>query len=397
MPDAKSLYGHPWGEPEFIVVLDAYFCHRDEPRDEDTPYVRKLAGLLGRTPASIVMRLENYAAIDPSIQGKQGLRRGGPRCRRVFLQWAEDQDGLRKTAAVLIRDAESSNIPTLFEPTPVRVPKAFGRYELDEKLGEGGFGWVFSCINTETRQLFAIKILKPEYLRDDETFGRFRREIRILKTVRHAKVIQIYDDNLDTESEYPAFIMDLAQGSLIDTLEEFRGAGGLFRDSRPFMPAHMAKAVVLDIMDAAHALHSGQARLVHRDINPNNILRGWDEKWILGDFGLAKFLSAPPASATYRTEHSKPARWGTIPYAAPEQWRNFADVDERADIYALGVLIWDLFSSEYPPIQREHTGLSPGLSEVFLKATERERTRRFGSVTEMREAFLTAAIDFEGQ
>lgn len=391
MGTAVELYGRPWSEPEFIIVLDAYLKQKG-PTDEHAELVTSLANLLGRTPASVAMRFENYAALDPTQSHRAGLSRGGPRCRKYFDQWSQDPSALHKCAEVLIRDKRSIPLPGLFEPDPVKLPAGFsGRYELYDAIGEGTFSTVLSCIERDSGKRYAIKILKPDLRVDKEAFGRFRREIRILREVKHPRIIQIHEDNLDQIEDVPAFIMDLAECSLRSFLEYQQGSGSqLFRSHRPILSATEASNVIRDVLEALATMHNAGNNLVHRDINPNNILRKSDGRWSVGDFGLAKFLSRPPATASYKTEVAQGGAWGTEPYAAPEQWRDFVNVDHRVDIFAVGVLIWDILGTEFPPMDRGATGLSPALEKVFLKAVQRSRDDRFQSVDELSAAFLDA-------
>ncbi len=392
MSDAKSLYGREWNGTELVLTLDTYLDHKDDPRHDNASYVVELAKRLGRTPAAVAMRLENFASIDPQVCGRAGLRRGGARCRQIFEQWANDREGLRKTADLLRRDREA-RIPGLFEPLAVDLPSAFGgHYELYEHLDDGGFAWVFQCIHRKTGDLRAIKILKPERIRDKEAFGRFRREIRILKEIRHPNVISIYEDNLDEEQDRPAFLMDLGESSLAAYIQEVRDK--VAQSERPFLPTNEAIEIMKAVIDAVEVIHQHPHPLVHRDINPQNILRFYDGRWVLADFGLAKFLKHPPAvaSATYATSNRLDGGWGKEPYTAPEQWRRFGDVDERADIYSLGVLLWELFSSEYPPIRDGVTGLPDKLVPVFLCAHQHDRQNRYRSIGEFRQAFVQAAM-----
>lgn len=391
---AAELYGRPWSEAEFIIILNAFFERRGEPHDDTVPFVIELSNLLGRTPAAISMRLENYAALDPALSHRDGLNRGGPRCKRYFDLWSRDLEELKRCANVLVRDRRSANLPGLFEPEPVKLPEAFsGRYELYDAIGEGTFSTVLSCLERDSGRRFAMKILKPDLRVDREAFGRFRREIRALRELNHPLIIRIHDDNLDQVQDVPAFVMDLADCSLRGFLEDRQGRdteNQLFKPSRPLLNPDEAIKIVLDVMEAVRIMHATPGGLVHRDINPNNILRKLDGRWSLGDFGLSKFLSVPPATASYKTEHSQGGAWGTEPYAAPEQWRDFTNVNERVDIFAVGVLIWDLFTTEFPPMDRAATGLNSKLEKVFLKAVQRQREDRYCQISELRDAFSSA-------
>jgi serine/threonine protein kinase len=192
--------------------------------------------------------------------------------------------------------------------------------------------------------------------------------------------------------------MVLGECSLANYIEEARNAiEGPEVAERPFLPESDAIVIMRDVMDAVQAIHQHSHPLVHRDINPQNILRFSDGRWVLADFGLAKFLKHPPAvaSATYATSNRLDGGWGKEPYTAPEQWRRFGDVDERADVYSLGVLLWELFSAEYPPIRDGVTGLPEALVPVFLCAHQHDRSSRYRSVAEFRNAFEQAVTTLE--
>src|SRR4030042_2056000 len=138
MTRASELYGRPWSEREYIVVLHYYFQYRKEPRHFSASYIQNISRKLGRTPASIVMRMENFASIDPEVNiMRKGLVHANAFCRKVFKDWSGDLDNLRSCAEVFIRDTEVTNVPTLFEPKNVRIPKAFDKYELFDQIGQG--------------------------------------------------------------------------------------------------------------------------------------------------------------------------------------------------------------------------------------------------------------------
>lgn len=388
MATAGELYGRPWSEREFIIVLHYYFEHRNEPRHAGCRYVEELSEVLGRTSGAILMRMENYASIDPDLRGARvGLININALGRRVFNEWCMKTDALRDCARAFIRDSKATNLPTLFDPHPVRVPKAFGKYELVDKIGEGAAGIVFSCINTNDNCPFAIKIIRTEGIYDPNVFHRFLREIHALKAVSHPNVINLYEDNLESERNFPAFVMDLAAHSLTGYAEEiYRGQDTLLR---PVVPCQEAMCIIRSVLDAAEALHSNSPRLIHRDINPNNVLQLPDGRWALADFGLAKFLSTAPVSTSFRTTTER--GWGTTWYAAPEQYNNFSTTDERSDIYSVGMLMWELFSSCGPPPSERDSGLDDAMEAVFRKATARDPSQRYATIRELREDLLDAA------
>ena len=299
------------------MVLHYYFKHYNEPKHEGTPFVRELSRTLGRTVSSILMRMANYASIDPPVkETRVGLIHINEVGRRLFEKWKDQRDALGLTAEVLIRQAEQRDVPTLFNPSPIRIPKAFDRYELVDQLGGGVSGAVFSCIDTETGNEFAIKIIHSHIVQDAEMFHRFLREIRALKSIKHRNVIALHQDNLESERNFPAFVMDLATHSLTGYLEEMRRRQNTRK--RPILHFTESEAIIHSAMDAVEALHSNQPKLIHRDVNPNNLLRLPDGRWVLADFGLAKFLSTAPVSTSFQTTTHQ--GWGTAWYTAPEQY-----------------------------------------------------------------------------
>jgi len=382
MAKVEQLYGKPWSEREYIITLHYYFQNRDMPRHAASPFILDLAKLLGRTPASIVMRMENFASIDPDASGaRKGLGNGGPRCEEIFYDWYERPDHLASCAELLIREATPLPEFTLFDaPEPVALPKAFSRYELLDSVGQGGFGCVFSCVDIESGVQRAIKIIRAENQLDREALHRFSREIRILGSVRHPNVIRLHECNLESEEFFPAFVMDFANCSLTQHLESARKTGR----ERPRLIPDEARHIFRSVSSGVNTLH--KANVIHRDINPNNVLLLPDGTWVLADFGLAKFIDSAATVSTFVTRTH--AGWGTAYYAAPEQYRDFKRTDERTDIYALGMLLWELFTNAWPPPERDQTGLPGQLASIFIKATERDVSARYQSVDDL-------LLDFE--
>lgn len=381
MPKPSELYGRPWSEEEYLLVLDAYLDLRESPRHRSIPEVQGLARLTGRTPASILMRMENFASVD---SGKSDNRRGLVHVpslgRRLFEEWVVKRDHLKSCTAVLRRAAERnwSERRNLFDMDPVAIPQAFGKYELLDPVGQGSFGSVYSCLNTESNEKRAIKIIQSKRVQERDSLQRFFREIRALKRIDSRHVVTIHEDNLGDEMDFPAFVMDLANTNLTNY------ANMLFEGSpqRPVFQIAEAVEIIRQMISALEALHP---KIIHRDLNPNNILQLPDQRWVLADFGLVKFVGTAALSTSFETQTERGP--GTGYYTAPEQYLDLKRTDERVDIYSLGVLVWELFTHSLPPPDPKHSGLPEDLRRVFTKATERNPCDRYSSIEKFRQDF----------
>src|SRR4051812_24971585 len=361
MPVEKpsELYGKPWSEREYVIVLHYYFMHRESPRHIHCDYIKEAAHLIGRTAGSVVMRMENFASLDPAVTSqRKGLANVGPWCKKVFADWHQRPDYLKVCAELLIRDSNAGRGLSLFEPERVTLPRAFGRYELLDHIGDGGFGSVFSCLNTESNTQYAIKIIKADNRFGSEALHRFLREIRILAAVDPRHIIKLRESNLEDGKLFPAFVMDLAECSLSSFMQQAQLSD---QTTRPCIDSATASSILLAVAQAIEALHAAKA--IHRDVNPNNILLLSDGRWVLADFGLAKFMPAMATATTFVTA-THPG-WGTAYFTAPEQYKDFKRTDERTDVYSLGMLMWELFSSAWPPPESHVPSLPEALAPIF--------------------------------
>ena len=391
MSRPKTLYGQPWTTEEYILALDLYFRIQGRPMHAGAPEVVALAGLIGRTPAAVNMRLENYASVDPRKSHRAALKNISAQVRKTFEKYNDRRAQLEGIAGYLA-DERARPGPRQFdlfgaEPSRVKVPRALGRYELFDEVGIGGYAKVYSCVDTsdDSGTLLAIKIIKLDGAGGDpEHVRRFLREIRLLRQIRHPNVIRLVDDNLDAEREFPALVMELGEQSLTQFLDKAEE----HPDVLPALPTAESESVVESVLLATEAIHSAERVVVHRDINPNNILRMSDGRWVLSDFGLSKPFGGHTETKVFSTRMS--AVGGTEQYAAPEQWKSLSSADQRADIHAVGVLIWRLFTSCQEPIRHDQLGLPPALEELVRKATQVEPDRRYQSAAELLAAFRGA-------
>lgn len=223
-----------------------------------------------------------------------------------------------------------------------------GRYQLQDKLGSGGMARVYKALDTNLNRIVAVKVLH-EHLTDDPTFKeRFAQEARIVASFSHPNIVQIFDfDSVERDNLLNFYmVMPYIPGkTLAQILEECRQ-----RDE------HLPHERILQIMeDLAAALdYAHQRGMVHRDIKPGNILFDEHNRAILTDFGIARLAQTSKLTQEGLTV-------GTPAYMSPEQ-ASGDTVDARSDIYALGVILYELLTN-HPPF-RDDGSLSVLLKHV---------------------------------
>jgi hypothetical protein len=245
--------------------------------------------------------------------------------------------------------------PTPDESATTAVPLLAGRYQLLDKLGEGGMGAVFQARDTKLDRQVAVKLLPAGSVHDAEAVGRFRREARALAKLSHPGIIQAFDSGEDGNKHF--LVMELVAGrSLAHHLAE-RGAVA------PTRAADFAHQAAL----ALH--HAHRHGLVHRDVKPSNLLLAPNGRVKLLDLGLARFLQDQLGDAGLTREN---AGLGTPDYVPPEQYRDAHHADPRADVYSLGCTLYHLIAGRVPfpgsslseKMKAHETREPPALEEV---------------------------------
>ena len=202
---------------------------------------------------------------------------------------------------------------------------SLGRYELIEKIGQGGMATVFRARDPQLDRMVAVKVL-PSFENEDPAFvERFKREAQSVAGLNHPNIIQVHDFGEDKGFMY--IVMELVtNGTLSDR-----------------MTRKMALTEVMSvIVPLAAALDYAHGRgIIHRDIKPNNVLMAEDDRLVLSDFGLAKVLEASVAIT------KADSAMGTPEYMAPEQALG-RDIDKRADLYSLGIMIYQMLLGQTP-------------------------------------------------
>ena len=212
-------------------------------------------------------------------------------------------------------------------PTPEELGQILPQYRIERLLGRGGMGAVYKGFQTELERPVAIKILPAEVAADEEFVTRFKREARTVARLQHPCIVAIHDYG-QTREGHLYFVMEFIDGT---TLREVLRARRLM--------AEETLGTVSQICDALDVAH--KQGVVHCDVKPENILITGDGHVRLADFGLAR---PPQADDDVRT--GAHAVMGTPAYMAPEQ--QAGEADHRSDIYALGVMLYEMLTGRRP-------------------------------------------------
>jgi eukaryotic-like serine/threonine-protein kinase len=208
-----------------------------------------------------------------------------------------------------------------------------GRYEVQGRIGVGGMAEVWRGYDRTLGRTVAIKTLLPQFARDASFVDRFRREAQAAARLNHPGIVSVYDSGTDGDTPY--IVMQFIEGR---TLADYLASG---KTIPPMKAAQVAK----EIAEALAAAHT--EGVIHRDIKPANVMVTRDGKVLVMDFGIARLVSGP------ETAPQTSAVLGTASYLSPEQAQGQA-VDARTDIYALGVVLYEMLTGR-PPF----TGDSP--------------------------------------
>jgi len=270
--------------------------------------------------------------------------------------------------------------------------KTLGKYGVLEHIGHGGMAEVYKGQHVQLDRMVAIKVLHP-FLADDDGFVvRFQREARIVATLRHPNIVQVYDFDYHDELNIYYMVMEYIDGP---TLKSVLSGGG-----RPQDEVLRFGAAIADAMAYAH-----RRGMVHRDVKPANIMFTSDNMPILTDFGIAKMLTLTSLTASG-------AMVGTPAFMAPEIGMGKPGTGST-DIYALGVVLYQMVTGRLPFESESPMGMvmqhindappppsqfAPNLSKEFeaaiLRALEKQPEARFASAEEMaRELRKLAGIE----
>jgi|JI10StandDraft_1071094.scaffolds.fasta_scaffold37935_4 serine/threonine protein kinase len=285
------------------------------------------------------------------------------------------------------------------QPVDPILGLTIGNYQVRQKLGEGGMGSVYLAEHPHIGKKVALKVLHAEFASNTDVVTRFFNEAKAVNDIGHPNIVDIVD--------YGALQLGPGGEGLVYFIMEFLPGltlTQLLQREAPLAPER-ALGIALQVADALSASH--KANIVHRDLKPDNIIliqRGRERDFVkLLDFGIAKLTGDQPGSRRTRTG----LVMGTPAYMSPEQCEGRGNVDHRADIYALGIVLYEMitgrvpfFGEGYGEVLVQHLTqpppppstirgiIPPHIEQVILKALEKRPEQRFPTMDEMAKAMV---------
>jgi serine/threonine protein kinase len=279
-------------------------------------------------------------------------------------------DELLVRALRSVRMTRASGSGLWIPPTNEEVARLFPQYEMLGMIGRGGMGAVYKARQVSLDRVVAIKVLPLEVSVDPEFSNRFVREAQTMARLSHPHIIGVYDFGKTMEGHL-YFAMEFVDG--VNLHEMIHGPG---------IPPAQALEIIEGVCDALEYAHA--KGVVHRDIKPANVMVNTDGCVKVADFGLARRLDAITNSKGRTVAGTV---LGTPDYMAPEQMRGI-EVDHRADVYSLGVVLYEMLCKEVPrgffdpPSKR--IGVDTSIDDVVKKAMQQLPERRYQKTSEMK-------------
>jgi eukaryotic-like serine/threonine-protein kinase len=260
--------------------------------------------------------------------------------------------------------------------------KLDGRYEIQEIIGIGGMAVVYKAYDSIDDRIVAVKVLKEEYLKNDEFRRRFKNESKAVAVLSHPNIVKVYDVSFGDRIQY--IVMEYIDGI---TLKEYI-------EQQKVLTWKEAVHFTVQILRALS--HAHERGIVHRDIKPQNIMMLEDGTIKVTDFGIARFAHSETKTMTDKAI-------GSVHYISPEQARGSL-TDEKSDIYSVGVMLFEMLTGDLPfeadsavsvaimqmqENPRKPRSLNPdipeGLEDITLRAMQKDPSQRYQSAIDMLE------------
>jgi serine/threonine protein kinase len=267
-------------------------------------------------------------------------------------------------------------------PTPADLAPLFPGLEIMEVAGHGGMGTIYKARQPQLDRFVALKILSPELGRDPAFAQHFSSEAQALAKLNHSNIVRVFD--FGQAGGFYYFLMEYVDGvTLLNMIHQ-----------KP-IPAEEAQRIVIEICHALQFAHD--EGIVHRDIKPSNIMLDKKGRVKITDFGLARLVEKKRKDSS--AGGAGMVFMGTPQYMAPEQVDHPGKVDRRADVYALGVVLYEMLTGALPVGEfeppSEKARVDPRLDDIVMRALEKSPRRRYQNANDFRAAVEEATGFFQ--
>ncbi|WP_172194864.1 Stk1 family PASTA domain-containing Ser/Thr kinase [Saccharibacillus qingshengii] len=264
-----------------------------------------------------------------------------------------------------------------------------GRYEIMERVGGGGMALVYKALDLLLNRFVAVKVLRQQFVHDEEFIRRFRREAQSAASLSHPNVVSIYDVGQEGEVQY--IVMEYIEGRDLDELIKERAP----------LPVDEAVRIASQICEALDHAHTNQ--IIHRDIKPHNILIGRNGRVKVTDFGIARAVTSTTITQTGSVV-------GSVHYFSPEHAKG-VNAGEKSDLYSLGIVMYQMLTGALPfegesPISvalkhlqddfEEPRKLNPvipqSVENIIVRAMRKNPSERYKSAADMQSDLDTCLL-----